>query len=96
MVGPLPLDQRDRVRDDARGSRVRQSAAPLGEPGSATTSVLRAHADDLPREVGRRKAARGLRAHLLGEPGDLEVDDLAHALGRPVARRDAGAARSAR
>src|SRR4029453_6185942 len=91
MVGLCTLDQRDRVGDDRQNRRGAVGCA-TGGSRQRDDEGLPANAHDLPREVGGREAAGGFSAHFLGEPGHLELDALAHALGGSVARGYPGAA----
>ena len=90
--GRAALDERDRVGDEPENRRQAVGRAP-GRAGQRDDERFRRTPDDLPREVGRREI-RGTfrRASSRRGPGPRSRSTCAHALGRPVARRDAGAA----
>ena len=78
---------RKQFRDDKQAvGRATGRARQTENEGAA------AHSGDLPRQGGRRKVPAGLRAHALGEAGNLELHDGSNGLGRTVARGDSGSA----
>ena len=91
MVGAFASDESGGVAEDRQDGRQAIRGA-LRRAGQSDHERPPPHADDLPREIGRREAVRGVGAHLLGEARNLEVEDRAHPFGSAVAGRDAGAA----